>query len=68
MTVVIISPKYQIVIPKAIRESLRLRPGQKLQVVQMEDRLEFIPILDIKKARGFLKGLDSGIEREGDRE
>ena len=67
MTTVTISPKYQVVIPKEIREKIKIKPGQKLQVINIGDRLEFIPIRNIKDARGFLKGIDTNIDREGDR-
>lgn len=67
MTTVTISPKYQIVIPKEIREKLKLKPGQKLQIIQVEDKIEFITIKSVKEARGFLKGIDTTVEREKDR-
>lgn len=67
MTIVSISPKYQIVIPKPIREALKLQPGQKVQVIQYEGRIELIPVLPIQSMRGFLKGIDTTIEREADR-
>ena len=67
MTIVKISPKYQIVIPKEIRNKLKLKPGQKMQILQLGERIEFIPIKDIKEARGYLKGIDTNITREGDR-
>lgn len=62
-----VSPKYQVVIPKKIRESLKLRPGQKMQVVQYENRIELIPERDISELKGFLKGIDTAFERENDR-
>ncbi|MCX6148996.1 MAG: AbrB/MazE/SpoVT family DNA-binding domain-containing protein [Ignavibacteriales bacterium] len=67
MTTVTVSPKYQVVIPKEIREKLKLKPGQKLQIIQFEDRIEFLQIKNIRDARGFLKGMNTDIEREGDR-
>jgi AbrB family looped-hinge helix DNA binding protein len=67
MTTVKISPKYQVVIPKEIRRRMKIKPGQRLQVVQISNKLEFMPIKDIKETRGFLKGIDTNIEREGDR-
>ena len=67
MHLVTVSPKYQVVIPKAIRESLGLRPGQKMQVVEYDGRIEFIPERDINELRGFLKGMNTQFEREGDR-
>ena len=67
METVTVSPKFHVVIPKEIREKLKLKPGQKLQIIEFGDRIEFIPIKDIKEARGFLKGIDTKIKREGDR-
>lgn len=67
MITVTISPKYQIVIPKSIREILHLRPGQKIQVVEYEGRIELIPERDIKELRGFLKGINTDFKREKDR-
>jgi len=64
MSVILISPKYQVVIPKAIREALKLQPGQKIQVIQYQNRIELLPIRPIKSARGFLRGIDTTIERE----
>jgi len=67
MQVVTVSPKYQIVIPKAVREALDLQPGQKIQVVEYDGRIELIPERDIKDLRGFLKGIDTAFKREDDR-
>ncbi len=67
METVIISPKFQVVIPRALRESLRIRPGQKVQMILYKDRIELIPLKPVKKARGFLKGIATCIEREHDR-
>lgn len=67
METVIVSPKFQVVIPRAARRSLRLKPGQKVQLVLYDNRLELIPLKPIKKARGFLKGIDTTVERNGDR-
>lgn len=67
MTTVSVSPKFQIVIPKAIREALDIQPGQKVQIISYQNRIELIPIRSMKKVRGFLKGIDTSVEREGDR-
>ncbi len=67
MYTVTVSPKYQIVIPKKVREKLKIKPGQKLQIIHYLDRLEFIPVKDIKDMRGFLKGIDTEIIRDKDR-
>jgi len=68
METVTISPKYQVVIPKVIREQLGLSPGQKIQAMVYGDRIELIPVRPIRESRGFLKGIDTQVEREGDRE
>lgn len=62
-----ISPKYQIVIPRELRESLQLKPGEKLEFLQYGDRIEIIPVKDIKKMRGYLEGIDTTVPREKDR-
>ena len=67
METVTISPKFQVVIPRALRESLRLRPGQKVQVILYRNRIELIPVIPVRKARGFLKGIDTHVERGTDR-
>lgn len=67
MQTVTVSPKFQVVIPKPVRETLRLRPGQKMQVIEYEGRIELIPERDIKELRGFLKGINTNFKREKDR-
>lgn len=67
MQTVVLSPKYQVVIPRPVRRALRLQPGQKMQVVEYEGRVEFIPERDITELRGFLKGINTEFEREADR-
>ncbi len=67
MSIVTVSPKFQVVIPREIRESLRLKPGQKVQVLQYQNRVEFIPVQPMRKMRGFLKGIDTSVARDGDR-
>jgi AbrB family looped-hinge helix DNA binding protein len=59
-----ISPKFQVVIPKAVREQLKLRPGQIVQVIGYGDRIEFLPIRPAGELRGMLRGMDAGFERE----
>ena len=62
-----ISPKYQVVIPKSVREALELKPGQMVQVIAHGDRIEMIPVRPITEMRGFLAGIDTAVERETDR-
>ncbi|MDH5644203.1 MAG: AbrB/MazE/SpoVT family DNA-binding domain-containing protein [Gemmatimonadota bacterium] len=68
MTVVTVSPKFQVVIPQSIREALKLEPGQKVRAIQYEDRIEFIPLRSPKQMRGFLKGIDRRVKRDRDRD
>jgi AbrB family looped-hinge helix DNA binding protein len=67
MATVTISPKYQVVIPKEIRQRLKLSPGQKVQTIVFEDRIELIPVKPIKALKGFLKGMDTTVPREAER-
>jgi AbrB family looped-hinge helix DNA binding protein len=68
MTTLTISPKYQVVIPKQIRELLGLRPGQKIQAIAYQGRIELIPVRPMREIRGFLPGIDTTVQREADRE
>ena len=67
METVTISPKFQVVIPKPTRDALKLVAGQKVKVIAFENRIELIPVRSMKKMRGFLKGIDTSVPREGDR-
>ncbi|MDR9467144.1 AbrB/MazE/SpoVT family DNA-binding domain-containing protein [Marinospirillum sp.] len=67
MTSVTVSPKYQIVIPKEIRESMGIVSGQKVQMTSYQGRIEVIPLKPMKEMRGFLKGIDTTVLREEDR-
>ena len=62
-----LSTKYQLVIPRRIRERMALRPGQKFQTVQIGNRIELLPIESPHTARGFLKGIQTDVPREQDR-
>lgn len=64
MDTVTLSSKYQIVIPRTIREKWQVKPGQKVRLIIYGRRLEIVPVRDIKEARGFLKGMSSEIERD----
>ena len=67
MEAVTVSPKYQIVIPKALRLALDIRPGQKVQLLGYRGRIEMLPLRELPELRGFLKGIDTSVERDGDR-
>jgi AbrB family looped-hinge helix DNA binding protein len=64
---VTVSPKFQVVIPLAIREAMGIKPGQKVQAIQYGDRIELIPVRSIRKSRGMLKGIDTSVPRDNDR-
>ena len=67
METVTLSPKFQVVIPKSTRETLKLIAGQKVKVIVYENRIELIPVRPMKKMKGFLKGIDTSVPREDDR-
>jgi AbrB family looped-hinge helix DNA binding protein len=67
METVTVSPKFQVVIPRAIREKLGIEVGQKIQAIALGDRVELVPVRSAKSMRGFLKGLDTALERDADR-
>ncbi len=64
MRSVTVSPKYQVVIPREIRESMEIKPGTKVQILLYENRIELIPLKSPAKMRGFLRGIDTEVERE----
>ena len=66
MDAVTVSPKYQVVIPKAVREQLHIKPGEKLQVLSFDDRIELVRIRPMRQMRGFLRGMDSTFLRDED--
>ena len=67
MSIVTVSPKFQVVIPRDIREALGLEPGQKVQALRYQNRIEFIPVRPMRALRGFLKGIDTSVTRDRDR-
>jgi len=67
MTAVTVSPKFQVVIPKEVRESMGITAGQKIQMLTFQNRIELIPIKPIKEMKGYLKGISTNIKREKDR-
>ncbi len=67
MLAVTVSPKFQVVIPKEVRESMGIVSGQKIQMLTYRNRIELIPIRPMKNLKGFLKGIDTDVERDDDR-
>jgi AbrB family looped-hinge helix DNA binding protein len=67
MKTVTIPPKFQVVIPHKIREGIGLRSGEKAKVFSFKNRIEIIPVREVRKLRGYLKGRDTTLVREGDR-
>lgn len=67
MTTLTVSSKYQIVIPARMRESLGIRPGEKLHAIEYRGHIELVPVKSMKSARGSLKGIDTTVPREPDR-
>jgi len=67
METVTISPKFQIVIPQKIREAMGLRTGEKAHMLSFRNRIEVIPVRDVRALRGYLKGIETSFVRDGDR-
>lgn len=67
METVKLSPKFQVVIPKPIREALTLQAGQFLDMVVVDGRIEVVPVPSAQEARGFLHGIDTSVPRDDDR-
>jgi AbrB family looped-hinge helix DNA binding protein len=66
MSTVTVSPKYQVVIPELVRKGMKIKPGQKFDVIEFEGCLEFVPLKDIRSLRGSLKGIDTDVPRDRD--
>lgn len=66
MNAVTVSPKYQVVIPRSVRERINIHPGERLQVISFDDRIEFVPIRPMREMKGVLKGLDATFMRDED--
>lgn len=67
MTAVTVSPKFQVVIPKEVRESMGIKSGQKIQMLTYSNRIELIPIEPMQQLKGFLSGINTDIDRDMDR-
>ena len=67
MTTVTVSPKFQVVIPKEVRDSMGIISGQKIQMLTYGNRIELIPIKPMSEMKGFLKGIDTEVPRDKDR-
>jgi len=63
-TLTTISPKYQIVIPRKIREQFHLRPGQKLMFIPFNKTIQVVVVPSIEEAQGMYPGIDTSVERE----
>lgn len=64
METVTVPSKYQVAIPDRVRRRLGTKPGQKVQVFLYDNRIEMIPVRPARELRGFLKDIDTAIERE----
>jgi AbrB family looped-hinge helix DNA binding protein len=64
MPTVTVSTKYQVVIPKDIREEMDIKPGQKVQMSIYKGNILLVPLRPIEQLRGILKGIDITVERD----
>lgn len=68
MTQVVVSPKYQVVIPKEVRDKVSLHKGQRMTAMARGNVIIFMPVVPLKHYRGFLKGMNSqGLREKKDR-
>lgn len=67
MNEVTVSPRFQVTIPKDVREAARIHPGQKLVAMALDGRIALVPVSRPSELRGFLKGTNNSFEREHDR-
>ncbi len=67
MPIVKVSPKFQVVIPKEIRENSGIKVGSKMDMFVYDGRIELVPIKSIKSLKGSLPGIDTNIHRDSDR-
>ena len=67
MSQVIVSPEFQVVIPQEVREALAIQPGEKLQVFHFDNRIELIPVRSAREMRGFVRGIDTTLDRDLER-
>ncbi len=67
MKAVTVSSKFQVVIPREVRESMDIQPGTRVQVLLYENRIELIPLKQPKLLRGFIRGIDTAVGRDEDR-
>ncbi|MDP2777245.1 MAG: AbrB/MazE/SpoVT family DNA-binding domain-containing protein [Anaerolineales bacterium] len=61
-----ISSKYQIVIPRSIREQFHLKPGQKLMFIPLNKTIKIVVVPSIEEAQGMFPGIDTNVEREAE--
>ena len=67
MTTITVSSKFQIVIPRVIREALGIKPGERLHAIEYRGRIELVPVRPVKGSRGSLKGIATDVPRDPDR-
>ncbi|MEI8299661.1 MAG: AbrB/MazE/SpoVT family DNA-binding domain-containing protein [Pseudomonadota bacterium] len=67
MSIVTVSSKCQIVIPRALREALGIQPGDRLEAIPYHGHIALVPVRPMKSMRGFLRGIDTEVERDDDR-
>ncbi len=64
MATIYLSPKFQIVIPKAVRNALHLIAGQQLEARVVDGKIELIPLQPMQAARGLFPGIDTQVPND----
>ncbi|MDX2111021.1 MAG: AbrB/MazE/SpoVT family DNA-binding domain-containing protein [Verrucomicrobiota bacterium] len=67
MPAVTLSSEFQVVIPVEVRRHLALAAEDRLEVFVLDGRIELVPVRPISTLQGFLKGIDTTVNREADR-
>jgi AbrB family looped-hinge helix DNA binding protein len=67
MYTVKLSRRHQVTVPQPVRDALSLEPGQDLSLFERGGRIVMVPVPSLAQARGFLRGIDTGVARVHDR-
>ena len=67
MQTVTVSSKFQVVIPKGVREQLHIKAGQKMMVMPYGEHIQLVPVKPAKALRGLLKGCEVGMNNNRDK-
>ncbi|MFZ3018945.1 MAG: AbrB/MazE/SpoVT family DNA-binding domain-containing protein [Gallionella sp.] len=64
MSTATVSSKFQLSLPKALRESMQIQPGQQFELIPMGSIIQLVPKTSIKQLRGIARGANAGEYRD----